>query len=190
MMNKLTLTIATSVLALGAAVSAHAQPGPGGAGNHPPATRAEVQQHAGQMFKQMDVNGDGKLDAADREAHQGQVFSRLDTNGDGQLSEEEFAAGREAMGSGKGEHRGHGKGDHARQGQPMMQGMQRMARMARMADKNGDNAISQDEFTAAALAMFDRADTNGDGTISQEERDAVRDTMRDRMQAGRPARSN
>ena len=55
--------------------------------------------------------------------------------------------------------------------------------MAGMADANKDGAVTQAEFTAAALQRFDRADTNRDGTVTAEERRAARQAMRDEMRA-------
>ena len=49
----------------------------------------------------------------------------------------------------------------------------RMDIMAR-ADSNGDKAISQPEFRAAAEARFAKADTNKDGSITPDERKAGR----------------
>jgi hypothetical protein len=60
--------------------------------------------------------------------------------------------------------------------------------MMHMADANKDNAVSQAEFTAAALQRFDRADANKDGQVTKEERQAARTAMhsqmRQRMGAG------
>jgi EF hand len=54
--------------------------------------------------------------------------------------------------------------------------------MAR-ADTNGDKAVSQAEFRAAAEARFTKADANNDGTISADERKAGRGKWRDRQVA-------
>ena len=48
-----------------------------------------------------------------------------------------------------------------------------MDMMAR-ADSNGDKAISQSEFRAAAAARFAKADANKDGRITPDERKAGR----------------
>src|SRR5690606_28300302 len=63
-------------------------------------TRAEAQQHAAQAFERLDANGDGRLDAADREARHQARFDRLDANGDGAISREEFATIRAERGDG------------------------------------------------------------------------------------------
>jgi len=61
------------------------------------------------------------------------------------------------------------------------------------ADTNNDGAISQAEFTAGALTMFDAADADRDGTLTQAERQAAREAMKAKWQARRaaaPAQSN
>jgi len=61
-------------------------------------------------------------------------------------------------------------------------------RMLAMADTNGDKAISSAEFTAAAIARFDRADANGDGTLTTAERKAAREAMRAEWKAKRQSK--
>ena len=61
-------------------------------------TRADVQTRAAEHFAKMDVNKDGKLDAADRAAHQAAMFDRLDGNKDGSVTRAEFAAARPGTG--------------------------------------------------------------------------------------------
>ena len=164
-------------LAAGAAIAAEPnRPGP-----QAPQTRAEAQARAGEMFARMDANKDGKLDAADREARRAGRFDKVDGNKDGQISREEFAAHHAGMANhheGSRHEGGHRMGGHHGKhgGEGRMGGM-----MAGMADANGDKAISQQEFTAAALRRFDAVDTNKDGTISAAERQAARGMMRERM---------
>ncbi|OCC23853.1 hypothetical protein MB02_08465 [Croceicoccus estronivorus] len=156
-------------------------------------TRAEAQEQASRMFERMDANKDGKLDKADREARQQQRFERLDTDKNGALSPEEFAANRGKMRGpgdrGPGDMRGPGKGQgdnpdgkRHRMGHkgkmghgPMMQGM----------DTNGDGAISQAEFVAGHLAMFDKADADNNGTVTAKERKDMHQKMRDEWRAKR-----
>nr|WP_241557385.1 hypothetical protein [Croceibacterium ferulae] len=115
-------------------------------------TRAQAEQMAATAFARMDANGDGKLDAADRAAKQQARFQRLDTDGNGQLSPAEFTARPE-----RAERRGH-----------------RGGRGMRMSGVNGNEVITQADFTARALARFDQADANKDGTVTREERRAAR----------------
>jgi hypothetical protein len=56
-----------------------------------------------------------------------------------------------------------------------------------MADANKDGAVTQAEFTAGALAMFDKADANKDGTVSREEHRAARAAMRPAAAPAAPA---
>ncbi|MFA7587124.1 MAG: EF-hand domain-containing protein [Novosphingobium sp.] len=181
--SRLPLAIAAvGLLAAGTAYAVDGKPDKG------PITRAEAQTHATEMFTRMDANKDGKIDQADRAARQAAMFDRIDTDKDGQISRAEFTAHHQQMGGehrmgGKagGEHRmghgrmGHGKMDHGQMGHGRMDqgGM-----MHRMADTNGDGAISQAEFTTAALQRFDRADANKDGIVTVEERRAAHDAMR------------
>ena len=60
-------------------------------------TRAEAQANAGRAFDRLDVNHDGKLDAADRAARFNSIFDRIDTNHDGQISRDEFLAAHEHL---------------------------------------------------------------------------------------------
>jgi hypothetical protein len=60
----------------------------------------------------------------------------------------------------------------------------------RMADANKDGAVTQAEFTAAALQRFDRLDANKDGQVTKEERQAARKAMRDQWRAKREAAQN
>ena len=61
--------------------------------------------------------------------------------------------------------------------------------MARMADTNNDGAISQAEFTAGALKMFDAADADHNGTVTQAERQTAREAMKAQWQAKRQQRA-
>ena len=160
-------------------------------------TRAEAQSHAVQMFARMDQNKDGQLDPADRAARQGAMFERLDANKDGAVSRAEFDAAhadREGPGGpGMGRH-GDGPGHDGDKGPRMGRhgggrGMHGMM-MLGMADANKDGAVTQAEFSAAALAHFDKADANHDGSLTRAERRAaheeMRKTMRERMDAPAP----
>jgi hypothetical protein len=151
-------------------------------------TRAEVQTRSAAMFARMDANKDGKLDQADREARRNMMFDRLDTDKSGQISRAEFSA-RPQRPEGMGEHGpdggkahawgGHGRGGWRHHGGGMM--------MGRMADADKDGAITQAEFTGAALQRFDRTDANKDGQVTKEERQAARKAMRDEWRARREA---
>jgi hypothetical protein len=144
-------------------------------------TRAEAQTGAAAMFTRMDLNHDGKLDQADRqlrrETMKTRMFERLDADNNGELTKAEFLVDR---GPGRGASAGGKDGDagasghfgrgHGRRGG----GAAGLMAMAKMADTNGDGAISQAEFSAAALARFDAMDTNKDGQVTVAERQAAR----------------
>lgn len=162
------LSLAASAVA-GAAYAEQATRGDG------VSTRAEAQAKAQEHFARMDANKDGKLDQADRAAHRTAMFDRIDADKNGQISRGEFDAmhqrGPEAGDDrGSGKHRWGGRGHH---GGGMM--------MGRMADADRDGAVTQAEFTQAAMQRFDRADTNKDGTVTQEERRAARQAMHEQM---------
>lgn len=183
-----------SLLTLGAALIAVpvlAAPGgaaKGDADGNGVLTRVEAQANAAQMFAKMDVNKDGKLDAADRAAKRAEMqakkFASLDADGNGSISKAEWdqnsadrIAKRSEKRAGAGEAREgkrHGmRGPGKRGGHHGMGG-----RMMGQADTNGDKAISQAEFQAAALARFDASDANKDGQVTAEERKAQRGEWR------------
>lgn len=160
-------------------------------------TRAEVQKGAEAMFAALDANHDGKLDMADRQAHRatmrGRMFDRIDSDHDGRITRDEFLADRDSDGpdgdgadgpDGKPGPHGPGMGgpgmDRPRMDGPhaMHGGHGGMAMMlARMADADGNGAVSQAEFAAAAMKHFDMADANRDGKVTAEERKAMHARM-------------
>ena len=164
-------------------------------------TRDEAQAGAAKAFAMMDANGDGKLTKDDRDAmrqkHLDEMFKRLDADGNGQISKAEFDAGhaarqdrREAMkgkrqGGGMGEMR-HGKMGHDghHRGMGMKMGMGGHGGMMMQADTDKDGAISQAEFSAHALAMFDKADANHDGKVTKDEMQAMHQAMRAKWKGG------
>ncbi|WP_079639813.1 EF-hand domain-containing protein [Sphingopyxis flava] len=185
-----------TILTLGAALIAApalAAPGERGMGDaegNRVLTRAEAQTGAANMFAKMDINKDGKLDAADQAARQAAMqakrFAALDANSDGSISKTEWdqhnsrreakRAERKEKRSAEASEAGEGKrglrGLHGKRGGH--HGMRGHQGMMMKADTNGDKAISQAEFEAAALARFDRLDTNKDGQVTAEERRAQR----------------
>jgi hypothetical protein len=176
------LTLGAAAIA-GTAYAEQAMRGAGGV-----MTRAEVESHSAAMFARMDANKDGKLDRADREARRNMMFDRIDTDKNGQISRAEFSTPpqRQGMDGAKGpdgqggKHHGWGgRGGRGHHGGGMM--------MGRMADADKDGAVSQAEFTAAALQRFDRADANKDGQVTKEERQSARKAMREEWRAKREA---
>lgn len=180
-MNKtsaLILAIAASSVTLGIGGAAMAQPQQNGG----QITRAAAETRAAAQFARMDANSDGVLNAADREARMRARFDAQDTNGDGQLSFAEVQAAQSERQAGRRASRGEDGNRSGRRG--MRGGGEMRGMMMQRADSDGDGAISQAEFTATALARFDRTDADSDGTITAEERQA----MRESRQGGRHGR--
>ncbi|HMO75766.1 MAG TPA: hypothetical protein PKD99_16370 [Sphingopyxis sp.] len=185
-----------TLLSLGAALVAVPVLAAQGAGpkGDAPSTRAEAQAKAIELFARLDANKDGKLDAADRAVRgaemRAKAFERLDADKDGNVSKAEWdkhAADRQAKMAERREKRAAaGAPGEAREGKRPgarghfgKRGGFHGARGDWMkADTDGDKAISQAEFVAAALARFDSVDANKDGTISAEERAAHRTAMK------------
>lgn len=178
MKRTLTLSLAAAAMIVGGSAIAQDR-GPGKDRTH---TRAEAQERATKMFAKLDVNNDGVISAADREARARAHFDKIDTDGNGQISFAEMSAAHDAKRENAGERRGK-RGERA--GADGSEGHHRMGRgggkhggeMIARADADGNGAVTQAEFTAAALARFDKADANGDGTITADE---MRSKMREK----------
>lgn len=146
-------------------------------------TKAEALAAADARFAKMDANADGVLNEADKAAKVAKRFAAMDADKNGALSEAEFVAAHEARADKREDRRekrmsrGKAEGKMGRHGGRHGGGMKMMAR----ADTNGDKAISQAEFRAAAEARFAKADANNDGTISADERKSSRGKWRDRQ---------
>lgn len=215
-MKKIALGLTAAAIAMGGI--AYAQGGKGqfrgmDADGDGVVTRAEAQATAVKMFEKLDVNNDGKIDAADREARmterRTERFEELDTNKDGSISKAEFMAGKSRMGGDgpmagggprgnrgpgmdgpppadcPGMAGGPGMGRPGPGGKPGMgHGHQRPGMMIfQMADTNNDGAVTKEEAMTAAMKHFDMVDTNKDGKISTEERQAAREKMRAQFQS-------
>ena len=138
-------------------------------------TKAEAMAAADGVFTKMDANGDGTLNDGDKTAMLAKRFAAIDTDKNGAISQAEFAAAHDMRGERRAdrrekrmEHRKMSK-RHKREG-----GSDGRMDMMALADSNGDKAISQPEFRAAAEARFAKADTNKDGRITPDERKAGR----------------
>lgn len=196
-MHKITLPLILGAVALAVptAVLAKDRSAPKG-----DLTRATVQARAVESFRELDANGDGTLDAADRETQQKARFDRLDSDKNGELSFEEMKAMRGQRPDGaRGERKERppiamrgpgmpGPGMRAPGGMrgPGMRGPGMGPRgFAAEPDIEQDRALTQAEFETAMLARFDEVDSDSDGTVTAAERSAHRATMRDQMKAKR-----
>lgn len=173
----LALTMASAALYAAPAIQAEAD-------SNKAVTKAEALAKADAHFAKMDLNGDGKLDAADKVAMVKKHFAEMDADKNGAITEAEFVAAHEARAAKRGERHAtrmepagpggmehHGRGGHkGRHGGMRGGGMKMLASF----DTNGDKAISKAEFRTAAEARFTKADTNNDGIISAEERKSQR----------------
>ena len=199
-MRKMTTILLAAAATLAIAPLAHAQADRPERGTRAAEmTRDAAISRADAMFGRLDINSDGRIDAADREARQRARFDRADANGDGAVTFEETSAMREQRQERLGERRAMRQ---ERRAARKAQGGEapRMARRGEMAgapdgamrprragglmmrgtgnaDANGDGAITKAEFTNAALTRFDAADTDRNGVVTREER---RGSMRDR----------
>ena len=198
-MKKLALGLSLAALSIGGVAYAAHHDGPDADGDRT-VTRAEAQTHAAEMFAEMDVNKDGRIDQSDRTAHEiamrNEHFTKLDTNKDGSISRAEFDAahsgspdGGQGMGDhGMGEHRmggmgmgGMGMGGAMMGGSAHGKGHRGGMKMMQMADTNKDQAINREEFSAAHLKHFEMSDANKDAKVTPEERRAARAKMREQM---------
>ena len=143
--------------------------------------RAEAQAEAERVFAELDDNHDGKLDASDRGPGGGHFMHRemrRGGHGHGRRIEEETTIERDGPpppGDGAKEvivrreirdGHGHGRG-HGPHGGPGGHPPMFMMIYANSgeADRNGDGALSKEEFVAQQLRFFDASDANGDGKI-------------------------
>jgi hypothetical protein len=115
------------------------------------------------MFERIDADKDGNISRAEWDQHGAERAAKRAEAGEGRKGKRHAMLG----------HRGKRGGHHA-----MMMGK---------ADTDGDKAISQAEFQAAALARFGAADANQDGQVTAEERQAVRAAKRAEWRAKRAA---
>ncbi len=119
----------------------------------------------GRIFERLDANGDGKvvLDEVPEARREGfrQLLTRADKDGDGGLSLQEFA-----------------RGMMAQQASPKRPQTERdPAQLFRRMDRNGDGKVTADEIPEERRPMIERmiqaGDKDGDGALTREEFSAL-----------------
>ncbi|MFN6277387.1 MAG: EF-hand domain-containing protein [Alphaproteobacteria bacterium] len=162
-----------SVVALGTAGLANAQPapGPGPQGMPPNHMHQMHQMHHGQRgdgmmgfavgeaFARADANNDGKVTREEANAWLAARFAEIDANKDGGLTAEEIRAFYTAR---RGEGRGPPEGMRERM-------EDRQAARFRFIDADLDGKITLHELRVMADAMFRSMDADGDGALTRAE---------------------
>jgi Ca2+-binding EF-hand superfamily protein len=155
-------------------------------------TRAELKQYREAQFKAADTDGNGSLNSIEVAAYvKAQMmerlnarFAALDKNKDGKITLDEMRS-RDGQRARRGERRGAERGEHRgarRDGHHhgVRYGMSRGRRATFMfwrMDRNGDGAVTKEEFMQAAQRrmtrrvafLFARLDDNRNGIISRDE---------------------
>lgn len=164
---------------------------PGDAPRPMAVTRDMVKAEADQVWSKADLNGDGRIDAADREARMLKRFDAMDTNHDGMVSRDEYLAAIRARakdwhgadwpehGPGEAERKADAGPDHPAMGHEGWKHDDKGGRhhpmiamivvMPALHDAIKDGAVTRAAFDAAVTARFDKLDTNHDGTLDRAE---------------------
>ena len=175
-MKKLSIYAGLMALSIGSATALYAAPrGMADQDGNRVVTKAEAMAAADAVFAKMDANDDGTLNEGDKAAMLAKRFAAVDTDKNGAISQAEFIAAHEMHGERRADRR-EKRMERGKMGKRHARAGGRDGRMDKMAraDSNGDKAISQSEFRAAAEARFAKADTNKDGSITPDERRAGR----------------
>ncbi len=107
-----------------------------------------------------DLDGDGKVDAAEFEKFRRARFAETDTNGDGALSRDEYVGEFER------------RLKHA-EGQTNERQMKQADVRFNVLDKDKDGKMTWDEYAASGERLFKRADRNGDGVVDARDNQAA-----------------
>jgi Ca2+-binding EF-hand superfamily protein len=175
-MKKLSIYAGLMALSIGTTAALYAAPrGMADKDGDRIVTKAEAMAAADAYFAMLDANADGTLNKGDRAAILAKRFAAVDTDKNGAISQPEFIAAHEMLGKRRADRR-EKRMERSKMGKRHARAGGRDGRMDIMgrADSNGDKAISQPEFRAAAEARFAKADTNNDGSITPDERRAGR----------------
>jgi len=136
------------------------------------------------VFRTLDTNGDGKLDAKEIAAA-ADVLKKL-ANKDGEITREELlkslppGMGPAGRGAGGGATGAAGGGAAPGEMNPEMA----LKRMMAMFDKNGDGKLQKDELPPRLAERFDELDTNHDGALDETEIKAILPQLMRRLQNG------
>lgn len=109
-------------------------------------------ERAREIFRQIDTNGDRKLEFSEIAAARARLFDRMDTNRNGILDPGEIQAAAKRAKS-------------TPDGAPHAQLADLKQRKAEM-DRNGDGRISRSEFASFKPDRLVKADSNGDHALS------------------------
>jgi hypothetical protein len=150
-------------------VAASALPGFAAPGDdqQPPPPR-HMPLRAAIMFNLIDRNGDGAIDKDELNVVRDAIFAALDANGDGKLTKDELQGAMPLLGGDGRPGPGHdmrgpqqgprhwgrmGRWDHQRPGVNRMgfDGPEASTQPFASLDKNGDGAVSQDEFATGSM---------------------------------------
>ncbi len=118
---------------------------------------AANRERARDMFRELDTNGDRKLEFSEIEAARAKLFDRLDANRNGVLDPQEIQAAVDRA-------RGAGAGAQ----------LVDLEQCKAMMDRNGDGKISRDEFADFILDRLVKADADGDQALSLRELRSLR----------------
>jgi len=138
------------------------------------------------VFRALDANGDGKLDAKEIAAA-ADVLKKL-ANKDGEVTREELlkslppGMGPGGGGAGRGQLGAPGTAAGGQPGQAEMSPEAAFKRMMSMFDKNGDGKLQKDELPPRLADRFDELDTNHDSTLDETEIKAIGPQLMRRLQ--------
>lgn len=121
---------------------------------------ASERERAGDMFHQLDTNGDRKLEFGEIKAGRAKLFGRLDANRNGVLDPQEIQAASDRAKSAR--------------GASTVAQLADLQQQKAMIDRNGDGKISRDEFADFIPDRLVKADTDSDKALSLRELRSLR----------------
>ncbi len=184
-MKKTTVVSIVALMTLGGAVGVSAHDGGG------------MKEH----MAKVDTNGDGAISQSEMMAKAKEKFSGFDKNGDGFIELAELPKEmkmpdhmkmrmkkhKEKMEKHKGDHgdamsEGKDKKMHGKMKHKMkMGGKPSRMKFIAMLDKDGDERVSFEEFSAKPMKHFKKMDADGNGSVTPEEMAQMKDKMKSKM---------